>query len=235
MVIEGKEFTISIDAKVYDFGIITIRFMLPISCVIDKLNELSTLLTETSGIWGQPSKFETIVLIVFFCFYHIINELSIITRLCVDFFTIITTAHDMIQAISALQSVRSCHKSTIYTLAVLSISFYFRGLTPFHSVCEFESIELQYSDYTDKKADYADDGNLLIGVISIDKFMSWDSEYSAEYLDLQTKYVYANGMLLARYDASPADTHYYHHDGLGSVIGMTNDAGNVEQSYFCDD
>jgi len=86
-----------------------------------------------------------------------------------------------------------------------------------------------------KEADYADDGNSLIGVISIDKSMSWDSEYSEEYLDLQAKYVYANGMLLARYDESPADTHYYHHDGLGSVIGMTNENANVEQSYFYDD
>jgi len=92
-----------------------------------------------------------------------------------------------------------------------------------YAVCEFESIEVQYSDYTDKKADYADDGNLL------------DSEYSAESLDLKAKYVYANGMLLAKYETSPADTHYYHHDGLGSVIGMTNEAGFVEQSYFYDD
>ncbi|MGB3480058.1 MAG: RHS repeat-associated core domain-containing protein [bacterium] len=92
-----------------------------------------------------------------------------------------------------------------------------------YAVCEFESIEVQYSDYTDKKADYADDGNSL------------DSEYSAKYLDLQAKYVYANGMLLARYDNSPADTHYYHHDGLGSTVGMTNENANVEQSYFYDD
>jgi len=42
-------------------------------------------------------------------------------------------------------------------------------------------------------------------------------------------------MLLAKYDASPADTHYFHHDGLGSVIGMTNEASSVEQSYFYDD
>ncbi len=55
------------------------------------------------------------------------------------------------------------------------------------------------------------------------------------HVDLQAKYVYANGMLLARYDASPTDTHYYHHDGLGSVMGMTNESGNVEQSYFYDD
>jgi len=92
-----------------------------------------------------------------------------------------------------------------------------------YAVCEFESIEVQYSDYTDKKADYADDGNLL------------DSEYSAKYLDLKAKYVYANGMLLAKYETSPADTHYFHHDGLGSVMGMTDEAGNVEQSYFYDD
>ncbi len=55
------------------------------------------------------------------------------------------------------------------------------------------------------------------------------------HLDLKAKYVYVNGMLLARYDNSPADTHYFHHDGLGSVIGMTNENGNVEQSYFYDD
>jgi len=55
------------------------------------------------------------------------------------------------------------------------------------------------------------------------------------HLDLQSKYIYANGLLLARYDASPADTHYYHHDGLGSVIGMTNESGSVEQSYFYDE
>ncbi len=55
------------------------------------------------------------------------------------------------------------------------------------------------------------------------------------HLNLQAKYVYANGMLLARHDVSPADTHYYHHDGLGSIIGMTNENGNVVQSYFYDD
>jgi len=31
------------------------------------------------------------------------------------------------------------------------------------------------------------------------------------HLDLQYKYIYANGLLLARYDAA-ADSHYYHHD-----------------------
>jgi len=54
-------------------------------------------------------------------------------------------------------------------------------------------------------------------------------------LDLQYKYIYANGFLLARYDSSPADTHYYHHDGLGSIMGLTNESGNVEQSYFYDE
>ncbi|MGB3341226.1 MAG: RHS repeat-associated core domain-containing protein [bacterium] len=55
------------------------------------------------------------------------------------------------------------------------------------------------------------------------------------HLDLQYNYVYANGMLLARYDASPADSHYFHHDGLGSIIGMTNESGNFERSYFYDE
>jgi RHS repeat-associated protein len=54
------------------------------------------------------------------------------------------------------------------------------------------------------------------------------------HLDLHSKYVYANGMLLARYDAV-GDTHYYHHDGLGSVMGMTDENKSVEQSYFYDE
>jgi hypothetical protein len=37
------------------------------------------------------------------------------------------------------------------------------------------------------------------------------------------------------YDASPADSHYYHHDGLGSIIGMTTENASVEQSYFYDE
>jgi len=55
------------------------------------------------------------------------------------------------------------------------------------------------------------------------------------HLDLKAKYVYANGMLLARYDESPADCHYYHHDGQGSVLGMTDENKAVEQSYFYDE
>ena len=53
--------------------------------------------------------------------------------------------------------------------------------------------------------------------------------------DLLRKYVYANGLLLARYDESPADNHYYHHDGLGSIMGLTNENGAVEHSYFYDE
>ena len=55
------------------------------------------------------------------------------------------------------------------------------------------------------------------------------------HLDLDAKYIYANGMLLARYDESPADTHYYHHDGLGSVMGMTDENKSIERSYFYDE
>ncbi|MCK4234154.1 hypothetical protein KAX75_06975 [candidate division WOR-3 bacterium] len=57
------------------------------------------------------------------------------------------------------------------------------------------------------------------------------------HLDLTSKYIYANGLLLARYDSSPADTHYYHHDGLGSIIGMTNGTmiSKVERTYFYDE
>jgi len=55
------------------------------------------------------------------------------------------------------------------------------------------------------------------------------------HLDLQYKYIYANGVLLDRYDGSAADSHYYHHDGLGSIMGLTNESGNVEQSYFYDE
>jgi len=43
-----KEFTLTIEAKVYDFGVITVRFTIPISGMIDQLNEISTLLTEST-------------------------------------------------------------------------------------------------------------------------------------------------------------------------------------------
>ena len=48
VVIEGREFCLSIDAKVYDFGVITIRFNVPITETMDRLNKLSTLLTEST-------------------------------------------------------------------------------------------------------------------------------------------------------------------------------------------
>jgi RHS repeat-associated protein len=55
------------------------------------------------------------------------------------------------------------------------------------------------------------------------------------HLDLKYKYVYANNLLLARYDKSPGDTSYYHHDGLGSVIGITRTDANSKQTYFYDE
>jgi RHS repeat-associated protein len=57
------------------------------------------------------------------------------------------------------------------------------------------------------------------------------------HLDLEYQYIYANGLLLARYDKSSPDTHYYHHDGLGSIIGLTDGSmfSPVEQSYFYDE
>jgi RHS repeat-associated protein len=56
-------------------------------------------------------------------------------------------------------------------------------------------------------------------------------------MTLEYQYIYANGLLLARYEKSPSDTHYYHHDGLGSIIGMTdgNFLSPVERSYFYDE
>lgn len=45
--LDGHEFLMSIDAKVYDFGVITIRFVLPISRDLSELSTLSRLLTES--------------------------------------------------------------------------------------------------------------------------------------------------------------------------------------------
>jgi RHS repeat-associated protein len=55
------------------------------------------------------------------------------------------------------------------------------------------------------------------------------------HLDLEYKYIYANDLLLARYDKSSPDSHYYHHDALGSIIGLTAENASVEQSYFYDE
>ena len=51
---------------------------------------------------------------------------------------------------------------------------------------------------------------------------------------LTSKYVYANGLLLGRYDASGVK-YYYHHDGLGSTIGITDASKAVAISYLYDD
>jgi hypothetical protein len=45
--IDGKEYISSVDVKVYDFGVITIRFILPVSENLDQLYELANLLTES--------------------------------------------------------------------------------------------------------------------------------------------------------------------------------------------
>lgn len=51
-------------------------------------------------------------------------------------------------------------------------------------------------------------------------------------------YAYANGLLLAKIvspAAGPAPKYFYHHDGLGSIIGMTDTHGSVVQSYRYDE
>jgi hypothetical protein len=45
--IDGREFISSVDVKVYDFGVITIRFIVPISGNLTQLYELASLLTES--------------------------------------------------------------------------------------------------------------------------------------------------------------------------------------------
>jgi len=51
---------------------------------------------------------------------------------------------------------------------------------------------------------------------------------------LTSKYVYANGLLLARYDGN-GQRYYYHHDALGSTMGLTDVNKSVVKSYFYDD
>ena len=48
IVIEGRELYLTVDAKIYDFGVITIRFTIPIAETMDQLNKLSTYLTEST-------------------------------------------------------------------------------------------------------------------------------------------------------------------------------------------
>lgn len=47
-VMQKKELFFTLDAKVYDFGVITLRFTLPLSDGLDRLTELSTFLTESA-------------------------------------------------------------------------------------------------------------------------------------------------------------------------------------------
>jgi RHS repeat-associated protein len=47
-------------------------------------------------------------------------------------------------------------------------------------------------------------------------------------------YIYANGLLFARYDFS-GEKNYYHHDALGSIVGLTDTNGDVVQSYCYDE
>lgn len=51
--------------------------------------------------------------------------------------------------------------------------------------------------------------------------------------NLKYKYIYANGLLLARIDSS-GNKNYYYHDGLGSIIGIS-DGSNVCKGYLYDD
>jgi RHS repeat-associated protein len=53
-------------------------------------------------------------------------------------------------------------------------------------------------------------------------------------MNLQYKYIYVNGMLMGRVDASDQES-YYHHDGLGSTIGMTDATPAVAKSYLYDE
>ncbi len=52
--------------------------------------------------------------------------------------------------------------------------------------------------------------------------------------NLKNKYVYANGLLLEKID-SLGNKYFYHHDALGSTMGLTDVNKNVVQSYFYDD
>lgn len=67
-----------------------------------------------------------------------------------------------------------------------------------------------------------------------------DGMYAAVEMDLaktnelRYKYVYVNGMLLARIDRNGAK-HYYHHDGLGSITGLHDENPGIVKSYLCDE
>ena len=68
------------------------------------------------------------------------------------------------------------------------------------------------------------------GIYAVCEFSGSDS--------LKSSYVYANGLLLARTTPPviiPGPNQYYHHDGLGSIVGMTDQFSNVSQTYLYDD
>lgn len=50
LVIDGRTITASVDAKVYVFGVITIRFTLPLSGALHELGELGSVLTESASV-----------------------------------------------------------------------------------------------------------------------------------------------------------------------------------------
>ncbi|MFQ5905174.1 MAG: RHS repeat domain-containing protein, partial [bacterium] len=71
---------------------------------------------------------------------------------------------------------------------------------------------------------------------------AYDGIYQTCELDAQGNvkaiYVYTNGLLLAKIEVPPAGAirkYFCHHDGLGSIIGMTDTQGNVVQSYLYDE
>jgi len=50
IVIDGRAITASVDAKIYVFGVITIRFTLPLSGTLQGLRELGSVLTESTSL-----------------------------------------------------------------------------------------------------------------------------------------------------------------------------------------
>jgi hypothetical protein len=51
---------------------------------------------------------------------------------------------------------------------------------------------------------------------------------------LRYRYIYANGMLLAKIDNN-GNKYYYHHDGLGTIVGMSNTTPEVTTAMLFDD
>jgi hypothetical protein len=65
----------------------------------------------------------------------------------------------------------------------------------------------------------------------------YDGIYAIAELDgsdnVKAKYIYANGLLLSKIDLAMG-RYYTHHDGLGSIVGMTDVLKNVAQTYLYD-